>query len=64
MMHEIFSTTAPHGKIWIKEDPARLIRRGYNLDSKLARIKLFPNRISLLPYGFIALKPEGPNNIF
>jgi hypothetical protein len=61
-MHDLFETTVPHGKILIKEDPVRLVRRGYILDSKRAPIKMFPNKLSLLPGGFLSLRPEGPRN--
>lgn len=63
-MNELFATTALHGKIWIKEDPWRLIMRGQNLDSKLTNIENLVLRPSPMPFGFISFKPEGPKNSF
>lgn len=52
--------TVPDFMIFSRRDPTLLIRQGYDIDSKLARLKLFVHRLSMLPWGFINLKPEGP----
>jgi hypothetical protein len=44
------------------QDPTRLIRMGYKIDSHLANMRTFNSRKSDGYCGFIQLHPEGPRN--
>ena len=45
------------------QDPTRLIRLGYKLDSQIAMLRTFNHRKSEGYCGFIQFRPEGPRNI-